>query len=109
MKTYDLVCSLGPFIMLIVMFLLLKKYSEITFENFNPTINGCNNPPICSNGTKTTYWENSVINDPTGPKWPGGDANGQCRIFKKKNYYGWNTCNNAYSYGEPFYKRCVQY
>ncbi len=117
----DFVCKVSPFIMLFMMIFILKKLTEISVaENFtNCTAQPCEmRKDSCApcGGTPegqcvnfpTAGWNNSVSADLSGPRWPGGDPDGRCRIFKRKNYYGWGACN-SYSYGEPFYERCVKY
>jgi hypothetical protein len=118
-KNNDFICKFGPFLMLGLMFVLLKKFLQLRVENFDFT------PRACERGSQSCApcdgapegkcidsgirgWENSISTDYSAPQFPGGKADGRCRIFKKKNYYGYGPAQ-PYSYGEPFYERCEKY
>lgn len=120
MNLHDFSCKVGPFAMLVTMLFILWKLT--TIERFTasasavPCERGSHNCAPCGGAPegqcidyKSPGWENSVSTDVTAPRWLGGEPDGRCRVFKRKNYYGWNTCNSSYSYGEPFYERCVKY
>jgi len=118
-KVVKFLCTFGPFLMLAVMLILLKQFTELDVERFDTTPRACERGgPSCApcNGAPegkcidsgSRGWENSVSTDYSAPQFPGGEADGRCRVFKRKNYYGWGVCNQP-SYGEPFYERCVKY
>jgi hypothetical protein len=51
-------------------------------------------------------WNNSITGVPgSGMKI---DPDGQWRVHKMPNYYGWGSASK-YSYGEPFFARSVEY
>jgi hypothetical protein len=120
-KLNQMICTIGPFVMLIILLLVLKKLTTMNFaerfvsedpvpcEKTGASCAPCDGAP---EGKCIEYrspgWENSVSADVTAPRWTGGDADGECRVFKRKNYYGYGVCN-SYAYGEPYYQRCVKY
>lgn len=99
-------CAAGPFLLMVILFMLLKKISETDFtERFDGL--GKKRTAGCQD-LQAPGWNNSVSTDETAPKWAGGKADGKCRTYKKGNYYGWGVCN-SFHYGEPFYQRCEKY
>jgi hypothetical protein len=118
-KVLNFICKFGPFVMLAVMLVLLKQFTDLNVEQFDATPRGCERGAAscapCDGAPEGKCldsgirgWENSVSTDYSAPQFAGGKADGRCRIFKKKNYYGYGP-SAAYSYGEPFYERCVKY
>lgn len=78
-------------------------------ENDPKSCSPCNGAPqgMCSDTTPHNQgWNNSITGVPgTGMN---ADPNGEWRVHKMPNYYGFGKANR-FSYGEPFFARSVKY